>query len=140
MDPARVEPPRTPEAIPSVAAAARPDAIPTPRVSETAAVESLLTRYRSAFAALDVNAVKAVWPSVNSRALGSAFQQLQTQTFEFDACQIDVHGPRADAICTGTATFVPKVGSRNQRVESRQWMFSLARAGNTWIVERVQSR
>jgi hypothetical protein len=108
--------------------------------ADTAAIESLLGRYRSAFEALDVNAVQAVWPTVNARALGSAFNQLESQDFEFGECKIDVTGAQANAVCAGTATFVPTVGSRNARVEARRWTFHLVRTGNTWTMQRVESR
>ena len=87
-----------------------------------------------------MNAVQAIWPSVDTRALGNAFQQLQTQTFDFQDCQIEVNGARASAVCRGTASFVTVVGSQSMRVESRRWRFQLARVGGTWIMERVESR
>ena len=103
-------------------------------------MESVLTRYRSAFSALDVAAVQAIWPGVNAKALGNAFDQLQTQEFEFDSCQVDAQGARANAVCVGTAQFVPKVGSKNVHIESRRWTFRLARIGGIWMMERVESR
>jgi hypothetical protein len=108
--------------------------------SPVAAVESLLTRYRAAFAALDVGAVEAVWPNVNPSELGAAFDQLQVQKLDFDACKIDVGGAKATAECWGTARFVPKVGSNSIRAESRHWTFYLVRANSSWIVERFESR
>ena len=143
---ARVEPPTGASSVapsappPAPAPAPAPETAPAARASETASVEAVLTLYRSAFETLDVNAVEAIWPSVNTRALGNAFNQLETQTVDFDDCRIDVNGPRANAACSGTARFVPKVGSKRLRVESRRWTFQLARAGNTWIIERVESR
>jgi len=82
----------------------------------------------------------AIWPSVNARALSNAFQQLRTQTFDFEDCQIEVNGARANAVCRGTASFVTAVGSKSLRVESRRWRFELVRVGGTWIMERVESR
>jgi hypothetical protein len=109
-------------------------------ISDTAAIESLLSRYRLAFAERDVSAVEAFWPSVNSRALGNAFDQLRMQKFDFDECHIDVTGARANAVCGGTASFVPRVGSRYPRVEPRRWTFHLARNGQAWIMERIETR
>jgi hypothetical protein len=99
----------------------------------------VLTRYRSAFATLDVNAVEALWPSVNSRALRNAFDQLESQRFDF-GCQLHVTGARANVVCGGTSEFVPAVGSRKPRVEPRDWIFYLARVDDTWVIERVESR
>ena len=133
-------PPAAPAPAAAIPAPAAPAPRPAPEGADRAAVESLLARYRSAFAALDVRAVQAFWPGVDSNALGNAFAQLQVQKFDFDRCQIDVTGPRATATCMGTARFVPTVGSRNIRVESRRWTFHLVRLGGTWIMERVESR
>jgi hypothetical protein len=110
-----------------------------PRISDEAAITSVLTRYRSAFAALDVTAVEALWPSVNSRALRNAFDQLASQRLDFE-CHLDVNGARANAVCGGTSEFVPAVGSRKPRVEPRDWLFYLTRVDDTWVIERVESR
>ena len=104
------------------------------------AIEGLLARYRSAYAALDANAVAAIWPTVNARALDNAFGQLQSQEFAFDDCRIDTNGRTASAVCQGTARFVPKIGSRSPRVESRRWTFQLYRAGDSWALQRVETR
>jgi hypothetical protein len=77
---------------------------------------------------------------VNARALDNAFSQLQAQEFAFDDCTIDVNGRTARAVCSGTARFVPKIGSRTPRVESRRWTFHLYRAGDAWALARVESR
>jgi len=65
---------------------------------------------------------------------------LQLQKFDFDKCQIDITGPRANAACAGTARFVTKIGAKNIRAESRRWTFHLIRIGGTWIMEGVESR
>jgi hypothetical protein len=112
----------------------------SPRAAETAEIEGVLGRYRSAFEAFDVSAVAAIWPTVNARALENAFGQLQKQDLSFNDCAIDVSGRSARAVCRGTATFVPKVGGRSPHTESRQWTFQLFRAGENWRLERVDSR
>jgi hypothetical protein len=138
---AAVSPPAA-AASPPAAVAAPParDPAPPPGAADTEAVGSILRRYRSAFAALDATAVEAFWPSVNSKALGNAFDQLESQSFDFDTCEIDVQGSRAEAVCSGRASFVPKVGGKHNRVESRRWTFHLTRAGTSWLIERVGSR
>jgi hypothetical protein len=125
---------------PAAIAVPPPDPAPAPGVAETEAVASILTRYRSAFSALDASAVEAFWPSVNSKALASAFGQLEAQSLDFGTCQIDVQGSRAQAVCSGWASFVPKVGGNRRRVEARQWTFHLIRTGTTWLIARVDAR
>jgi hypothetical protein len=101
----------------------------------------VLGRYRSAFNALDAKAAQQVWPTVNERTLDRAFGQLQEQNVSFDRCTIDVKGVLAQANCSGTTRFVPRVGSRSQQVESRQWNFSLRKGyGGGWVIQEVQAR
>ena len=102
-------------------------------------MESLLERYRLAFRTLN-SGVSDFWPSVPSRALDKAFNELEQQRFVFDQCRVQLNGAQADATCTGTATFVPKVGNKTPRTQPRQWSFRLVRAGNRWIIDSVQSR
>lgn len=123
----------------AVAAAPRP-AVPTAPRSRTAAVQSTLDRYRAAFSALDPAAAHAVWPSVDSSALGRAFDQLSHQAFEFDNCRIFLAGSKATASCTGTVRYVPKVGNRQITAVRQRWDFELREAGEDWSIERVITR
>jgi len=133
--PAPVAPVPPPEA---ASAAGRP-AVPNP-ATEAAAVRVALDRYRDAFSSLDAGSAKSVWPAVDERMLERAFNQMTTQRFTFDSCSIDVTGASATASCRGRAQFVPKVGSRTPRVETRQWTFTLRRAERDWAIESVDSR
>ena len=142
-------PPRptpTPVATPAPTAA-RPEATRTAppsaesaRAAETAMVQSVLDRYRQGYSTLNADAVAGAWPSVNTRSLSRAFDQLESQRFAFTNCRINVNGTQADATCAGTASFVPKVGNRTQRSESREWVFNLVRVNDGWIIRRVESR
>jgi hypothetical protein len=130
------EPAASPVPTPAPAPAPPP---PSPEARETAAVEGVLERYRLAFSTLN-SGVSDFWPSVNSRALDRAFNELEQQSFEFDKCRVQLKGGQAEATCTGKATFVPKVGNKTPRTQSRQWSFQLVRAGSRWIIDSVQSR
>jgi hypothetical protein len=125
--------------VPTSAPAPAPPLPPSPEARETAAVETLLERYRLAFSTLN-SGVSDFWPGVNSRALDKAFNELEQQRFEFNQCRVQLNGAQAEATCTGTATFVPKVGNKTPRTQSRLWSFRLVRAGNRWIIDSVQSR
>jgi hypothetical protein len=126
----------TPAVTPAPAPAPPP---PSPEARETAAVEAVLERYRLAFSTLN-SGVSDFWPGVPSRALDKAFNELESQSFDFDQCRVQLKGSQADATCTGTATFVPKVGDKTPRTQSRQWSFRLVRAGNRWIIDSVHVR
>jgi hypothetical protein len=107
---------------------------------DTSAVQGALNRYRSAFNALDANAAMQVWPTVNEKTLTRAFERLQQQDVSFERCQIDVKGARAEAACTGTALYVPRVGSRSAQVDRRHWKFSLHKVSDDWVIEGVDAR
>lgn len=108
--------------------------------SATSAIENTLARYRDAFNKLDVNAASRVWPSVNGRTLSKAFERLRQQQVSFDQCQIDVGEVRAEARCSGTARYVPRVGSSSTQIDQRQWRFSLAKRGEEWLIQSVEAR
>ena len=63
----------------------------------------------------------AVWPTVNEKTLARAFERLEDQDVSFENCQIEIAAVLADAACSGTARYVPKVGSRTPKAEARQW-------------------
>ena len=155
------EPPSAPAAppmpapapAPSTAAASPPAPRPAAAAPATAAIapagdvdnsaiRDVLGRYRSAFNTLDARAAHQVWPTVNQRTLDRAFGQLQQQNVSFDRCTIAVKGVMAEANCNGTTRFVPRVGSRSEQIESRQWNFSLRRANSSggWVIQEVEAR
>ena len=111
----------------SVVAAAEP-------VDEEQVVLDILREYRRAFERLDVRAAKAVWPSLDDRALNRAFQQLDSQQLRFASCGVSITGRDANARCHGDATYRPKVGSRVVHLPARQWTFDLSRSASGWQI------
>jgi hypothetical protein len=115
-----------------------------PRVSatdvDTSAIQGALDRYRSAFNALDAGAALEVWPTVNARTLARAFERLQQQDVSFERCQIEITGARAEAACTGTMLYVPRVGNRTAQVDRRHWTFSFLKVSDDWLIEGVDGR
>ena len=110
----------------------------TPR-SDNTRVTQVLNQYARAYGQLDPSAARAVWPSVDERALARAFASLESQDVNFDKCDIDIKGTQASASCSGTASYVGKVGSRQARTEPRQWNFELALHGDDWKIEKAQT-
>jgi hypothetical protein len=131
--------PATVSALPAAAASASANAAPTP-VSENSAIAAVLEQYRGAASALDAMAVAAVWPTTNTQALERAFGQLSSQELSFAGCVTMVNGTQATADCGGETTYVPRVGNRNQRVESHKWRFELRKIGQRWVIDRVSAR
>ena len=94
----------------------------------------------TAFNRLDAGAAVAVWPTVNEKTLAKAFERLDDQDVSFESCTIEVGGVHAEAACSGTARYVPKVGSRTPRAEARRWTFILRRASDGWLIDDVNAR
>lgn len=139
--------PRISESTPSPDARARtaaPAAVAVPAIAKGPAdqmrVEEVLRRYARAYGDLDASAARAVWPTVNEKALARAFQNLASQNVSFDDCDIDIRGSVANASCRGQASFVGKVGNREPRTESMGWRFELRREGDAWKIENAEMR
>jgi hypothetical protein len=107
--------------------------------SDNTRVAQVLNQYARAYGQLDSTAARAVWPTVDERALTRAFASLESQDVSFDRCDIDVKGNQASASCRGTASYVGKVGSRQARTEARQWNFELKLHGDDWKIEKAQA-
>jgi len=102
-------------------------------------VRAVLGRYEAAYSALDAAAASRVWPTVDRRALASAFNGLQSQTVSLGRCDVSMSGATAQAECRGTARWNPKVGGGPQSA-SRQWNFELRNTGTDWIIARATVR
>jgi hypothetical protein len=111
-----------------------PDAKEEDAGKEEQVVRQILREYTRAFERLDARAAKAVWPSLDDRALQRAFEQLDAQKVQFASCGVSITGPAANARCLGNATYRPKVGSRVLRVTEREWTFNLARSEGGWQI------
>jgi hypothetical protein len=73
------------------------------------------------------------------RPAARAFDGLESQTLTFDACDVRVRGEAATATCRGSARDVPKVGSREPRVEPRTWNFMLRKDGADWKIDHARA-
>jgi hypothetical protein len=113
----------------------------TPGVpSDRSSIQDVLNRYQHAFNSLDASAAKALWPSVDERALGRAFDQLSRQAVVFDACKTAVTGRLAVSACQGHASYVPKIGNKMERTEAGRWTFKLRKGDSGWLIDGVESR
>ena len=110
-----------------------------PAVNDDQLVRQALQRYRSAYEGLDASSASAVYPAVNETALARAFDNLASQTLTFDSCDVQVRGDVANATCRGTTRYVPKVGSREPRIEPRKWTFALRRSAGDWKIDSART-
>ena len=108
-----------------------------------AAVEGInatLRRLQLAYEQRDARLAKAVWPTVNERALARAFEGLRSQSVTFDRCRMNVLSVSADVECRGVMNYVPRVGSQDQRTESRQWTFRVRKGDDQWLITNAEAR
>jgi len=133
-------PPAAPVSAPAVPATNVSTAAPPAPARDAADIQTVLTRYTSAFSDLDAAAVSRVWPTADSRSLARAFRGLEEQGLAFDNCDIQVTGISAVASCDGTVRYVTKVGSKDPRTERRRWQFTLDKVRDLWMIQTVESR
>jgi hypothetical protein len=107
---------------------------------ETDAIVAALSQLELAYGRRDANLAKAIWPTVDARALSRAFGSLRSQSVEFDRCNVKVTGGTGEVECRGTTTYVPRVGNQFARTESRQWMFRLEKGSERWLITRAAAR
>jgi hypothetical protein len=128
---------RSAEALTALPSAPSPE--PANIRSNEQGVRAALGRYESAYNRLDAVAAAAVWPTVNQRALASAFNGLSAQAISLGSCEIRVNGAAARAECAGNARWTPKVGSGTESAD-RHWRFDLRNAGGHWIITQATTR
>ena len=110
---------------------------------EAAAIDAItatLRRLQMAYEHRDAALAKAVWPTVNQRALARAFDGLRSQSVTFDSCWMNVFSVSADVECRGVTTYVPRVGGQYQRTESRQWTFRVEKGDDRWLITSAEAR
>src|SRR5262249_29597707 len=107
---------------------------------DEALIKQTLQRYRNAYGELDARSAQAVWPAVNEAALARAFDSLRSQTLTFDSCDVELFDDAAAATCRGSEEYVAKIGSREPRVESRVWTFTLRKGAGDWKIESARIR
>lgn len=133
-------PPATPAPSPTPAVATAAAAVTVPTDDSRTRVASVLQQYTRAYGQLDARAVRAIWPSVDERALAKAFASLSSQSVSFEHCDIDVAGATAKASCRGRASYVGKVGGQEPRTEPRTVNFELRRDGEAWKIQKAEAR
>jgi hypothetical protein len=135
--PARAAPRATSSAPANTSAA--PAVVAPP--SDEQRIRAVLRSYQAAFEQFDPNAVQAVWPSVDTKALGRAFDSLSSQSIVFDRCDVSVAAATARAACHGGVEYVKRVGGGGTQSARRQWTFDLQKsADGTWRIQSLASR
>jgi hypothetical protein len=107
--------------------------------SDEAGIRTALLRYENAYNRLDAKAATAVWPRVDQRALGRAFDGLLSQRVSLGLCDITVIGDVGGASCAGKARWEPKIGGGVQTAD-RYWTFNLRKSDDGWKIEEIKVR
>jgi hypothetical protein len=142
------EPPQpTPEALPTrqketaavaITSPAAPESASIP-IDDEALIRQTLRRYQDAYRTLDAQSAQAIQPTVDQASLAATFDGPQTPSLVFDACQMEVSGSSARAICRGAARDVPKFRRREPRTERRVWSFTLIKHDGDWTIETART-
>ncbi len=109
-------------------------------VREEDRIRSTLASFQTAYAQLNAKAARAVWPTVDERALARAFDGLKSQHLAFDRCEMTVKDAEASAACSGRSTYVPRVGAQSPRTYSAEWKFHLKKVDEEWRIDSASFR
>jgi hypothetical protein len=131
LDPSRSATANTSDFVAPIPEVVRPD--------ESLLVTRALQRYRAGYDQLDADLVQAVYPAVDRSPLSRAFKDLASQSLVFEACEVTIRGTLANAICRGTASYVPRIGTPEAHIERRVWTFTLHRSEDEWTIESART-
>lgn len=112
------------------------------------AIRELLDAYRESYDRLDAVSAARLWPGVDTAALTRAFSTLSSQEVDFDSCTLDLdrglpaggHYQQATALCSGSVTYVRRVGNAAPQSRALAWTFDLDRSSGRWLIRRVVAR
>ena len=110
-----------------------------PAESQEPRIRGVLARFAAAYSSLSAADARAVWPTVDQRALARAFASLASQRVSLGQCSILATGSSGRADCLGTFTWTPKVGA-GTRTLPRRWSFDLTEINGEWKIVRAEAR
>ncbi len=138
----------------SAAAALPPTAVPAPvrvvtaapapaepargeRVSEEDRIRETIGHYEKAQSTLDADLYARVYPAIDKARVRAAFEQLRSQTLEFEIQKIELSPGGKTAVVRGLEkrAFLPQVGSEQHAVGNR--VINLEKRGDTWVIVKL---
>jgi hypothetical protein len=137
--PGDVEPSAVVEARPRRSESPVPTPEPPPRVQEQTAAAAITSPASPASASIPTDDEALIRQTLRRYQDAYRTDSLQAQSLVFDACQMEVRGSSAMAICRGAARYVPKFGSREPRTERRVWSFTLNKHDGDWTIETART-
>jgi len=139
----------------SAAAALPPTAVPAPvrgvtaapaptepareRVTEEDRIRETIRRYEKAQSTLDADLYSRVYPSIDKARVRAAFEQLRSQTLEFEIQKIELTPGATTAVVRGVEkrAALPQVGSEQHVVSNR--VITLEKRADGWVIIRLGS-
>ena len=108
-------------------------------VDAQAAIRATLGRYEAAYSGLSVPAARAVWPSVDQRALARAFDGLASQRVALGKCDVVVTGATRARHVPAVQNGHPRwAAARSARVATGRSTSRIPAA--TWQIVRAEAR
>ncbi|HTL45400.1 MAG TPA: protein kinase [Vicinamibacterales bacterium] len=106
--------------------------------ADVAAILQVLERYWAAWDALDVDAIRAVYPSANARSLRDYFKNLKSQQTKVQpqTPEIDSSGTAATVRCRVTSHAEMRAGTVPDSTKNA--VLSLAKVGGSWRIIGLQ--
>lgn len=104
------------------------------------AVRHTIALYQSAYSQMDVGAMAAVWPSLDTAGVERAFAGVERQALTLTECRVTTAGSLATAVCPGQVRYVGRVGGRQMQERQGIWTIALERRADSWQVVRLNVR
>ena len=121
----------------TLAAVTPPTAPPPPQAAtEEPAIRALLNAYSQAYADLDADAVRRLYPTVNYDLVRRGFGGMKSQRLQIQNARIVVTGSTATVSCQIVTTAAPKAGP--QRTDSRATVLRLEKRDGGWVIVERQ--
>jgi tetratricopeptide (TPR) repeat protein len=107
------------------------------RDADAAAIRQVLDRYKSAWEAIDVGAIQAVYPTVNAKALRDSFKNVRSQpmTLQTQPPDFDAAGTSATVRCHISSRIEVRAGSPIRL--DRDAIVHVDKAGGGWRIARI---
>jgi serine/threonine-protein kinase len=102
------------------------------RAADEAGIRVALRAYETAYSALDVDAVRRIYPTVNAAALAQSFRALESQEVRITEETITISGAMANVRARVRQSFTPKVGSGRADVFTSD--FRLQKVDDRWVI------
>jgi hypothetical protein len=102
------------------------------------AIRQLLASYASAMESLNPEAVAAVYPRVDTRALANAFREYTSLNEEVQINRIDVAPDGQSATVNAVLSITQQVKIGRAAPVTRNVVFTLRRQGDRWLIDNIK--